>query len=127
MKDKRFLLILAALALLISCSLERSPLDPVISGKYPPDIDSLWTVSNIIKWNVAVTDGSVYADGYYIYGAYSENYYGKYDRVGQNYNKNDTTISVGNVSHEYVWFQVSSYILCPDTLEGHRSETIARP
>ena len=129
MKDKIFLLILAALAILISCSLERSPFDPVISGKYPPDIDTLWFANEItLTWNVASTIGNdsiYYANGYYIYAA--QEYYGKYDRVGQNYNKNDTIFSVGNVFHKYVWFKVSSYILCPDTLEGHYSETITRP
>jgi|UPI00037E3DCD hypothetical protein len=94
----------------------------------PPGIDTLWTVPNTIKWNVAVTDDSVYANGYYIYGAFSDNYYGKYDRIGQNYSKNDTTFSVDNASHEYVWFKVSSYVVVkPDTLEGYFSEIIGRP
>ncbi len=132
MKDKIFLLILAALSLLISCSLERGPFDPVISGKYPPDIDTLWFANDEITltWNVAATienDSIYYANGYYIYAA--QKYYGKYDRIKQNYSKEDTTFSVDEAWFEYYyrWFKVSSYILCPDTLEGHYSETITPP
>lgn len=122
-----FLLLLSAI-LILSCSLSRNnPLDPIGNPDVfaPPvvQIDTLNTDPNLIKWYVAITKEDSLADGYYIYGAFQDNYFGTYDRVGRGIGPNDTTFLKNNVSHDYVWFKITSYnIFDGGTLEGKFSQ-----
>ncbi|MCD6329367.1 MAG: hypothetical protein J7M10_03285 [Candidatus Cloacimonetes bacterium] len=123
-----FILIATSAILILSCSLSRNnPLDPLGNPDVfaPPvvQIDTLNTDPDLIKWYVAITEEDSLADGYYIYGAFQDNYFGTFDKVGKNISAFDTTFSKDNVSHDYVWFKISSYnIFEGDTLEGKFSD-----
>jgi len=123
-----FILIAISAILILSCSLSRNnPLDPLGNPDVfaPPvvQIDTLNISPDLIKWYVAMTKEDSLADGYYIYAAFQDNYFGTYDRVGRNISAYDTTFSKDNVSHDYVWFKITSYnIFESDTLEGKFSQ-----
>ena len=123
-----FILLALSATLILSCSLSRNnPLDPIGNPDVfaPPvvQIDTLNTSPDLIKWYVAVTKEDSLADGYYIYAAFQDNYFGTYDRVGKNISAFDTTFSKDIVSHDYVWFKITSYnIFESDTLEGKFSQ-----
>ena len=123
-----FILLLISAILILSCSLSRNnPLDPLGNPDVfaPPvvQIDTLNTDPDLIQWYVAITKEDSLADGYYIYGAFQDNYFGTYDRVEKNLSAYDTTFSKGDVSHEYIWFKITSYnIFDGDTLEGKFSQ-----
>jgi hypothetical protein len=123
-----FILLLLSAILILSCSLSRNnPLDPIGNPDVfaPPvvQIDTLNTNPDLIKWYVAMTKEDSLADGYYIYGAFQQHYFGTYDRVGRNVSAYDTTFSKDDVSHEYIWFKITSYnIFDGDTLEGKFSQ-----
>jgi len=123
-----FILLFISAILILSCSLSRNnPLDPLGNPDVfaPPvvQIDTLNTDPDLIKWYVAITKEDSLADGYYIYGAFQDNYFGTYDRVRRNVSAYDTTFSKDYVSHEYVWFKITSYnIFENDTLEGKFSQ-----
>lgn len=123
-----FILLLLSAILILSCSLSRNnPLDPLGNPDVfaPPvvQIDTLNTYPDLIKWYVAITKEDSLADGYYIYAAFQDNYFGTYDRVEKNVSAYDTTFSKNDVSHEYIWFKITSYnIFDGDTLEGKFSQ-----
>ncbi|HHI87374.1 MAG TPA: hypothetical protein ENK03_00320 [Candidatus Cloacimonetes bacterium] len=123
-----FILLLLSAILILSCSLSRNnPLDPIGNPDVfaPPvvQIDTLNTDPDLIKWYVAITKEDSLADGYYIYAAFQDNYFGTYDRVDRNISAYDTTFSKNDVSHEYIWFKITSYnIFNGDTLEGKFSQ-----
>ncbi|OPX24179.1 MAG: hypothetical protein B1H05_05505 [Candidatus Cloacimonas sp. 4484_140] len=123
-----FILLLISAILILSCSLSRNnPLDPIGNPDVfaPPvvQIDTLNTDPDLIKWYVAITKEDSLADGYYIYAAFQDNYFGTYDRVDRNISAHDTTFSKNDVSHEYIWFKITSYnIFNGDTLEGKFSQ-----
>ncbi len=123
-----FILLLISAILILSCSLSRNnPLDPLGNPDVfaPPvvQIDTLNTDPDLIQWYVAITKEDSLADGYYIYAAFQDNYFGTYDRVEKNLSAYDTTFSKGDVSHEYIWFKITSYnIFDGDTLEGKFSQ-----
>ena len=123
-----FILLLISAILILSCSLSRNnPLDPIGNPDVfaPPvvQIDTLNTDPDLIKWYVAITKEDSLADGYYIYAAFQDNYFGTYDRVDRNISAYDTTFSKNDVSHEYIWFKITSYnIFNGDTLEGKFSQ-----
>lgn len=113
---------------IISCSLSRNnPLDPIGNPDVfaPPivQIDTVNTTSNQITWFVAITEEDSLADGYYIYGAFQNNYFGTYDRVKTRVSPNDTIFDKNEVSEDYVWFKLSSYnVFNGDTLEGKSTQ-----
>ncbi len=123
-----FILLLISAFLILSCSLSRNnPLDPLGNPDVfaPPvvQIDTLNTDPDLIKWYIAITKEDSLADGYYIYAAFQDNYFGTYDRVEKNVSAYDTTFSKDDVSHEYIWFKITSYnVFDGDTLEGKFSQ-----
>ena len=123
-----FILLLISAILILSCSLSRNnPLDPIGNPDIfaPPvvQIDTLNVDPDLIKWYVALTKEDSLADGYYIYAAFQDNYFGTYDRIDRNISAYDTTFSKDDVTHEYVWFKITSYnIFDGDTLEGKFSQ-----
>jgi len=123
-----FILIIFIYLCIISCSLSRNnPLDPIGNPDVfaPPivQIDTVNTTSNQITWFVAITEEDSLADGYYIYGAFQNNYFGTYDRVKTRVSPNDTIFDKNEVSEDYVWFKLSSYnVFNGDTLEGKSTQ-----
>lgn len=123
-----FVLVTITGILIISCSLSRNnPLDPLGNPDVfaPPivHIDTLNVNPNLVKWFIARTEEDSLSDGYNIYAAFQENYFGTFDRVGRNISPNDTTFNKNDVSHEYVWFKITSYnVFENDTLEGKFSQ-----
>jgi len=109
---------------IISCSLSRNnPLDPLGNPDVftPPtvQIDTINTNPNIIKWFIGKTKEDSLADGYYIYGAFQQNYFGTFDRIDRNPSPEDTIFYKNEVSTDYVWFKITSYnVFNGDTLEG---------
>ena len=123
-----FIFITISAILILSCSLSRNnPLDPLGNPDVfaPPivQIDTLNTDPDLIKWHVAVTDEGNLADGYYIYGAFQDNYFGTFDRVDRGIQPGDTIFNKKHASFEYIWFKITSYnVFEGDTLEGKFSQ-----
>ncbi len=129
MKKHYFFIVLLAFSVIviISCSLSRNnPLDPIGNPEVftPPtvQIDTLNTDPNMVKWFIGITKEDSLADGYFVYGAFQQNYYGTFDRIDRNPSPVDTFFDKSSVSTDYVWFKITSYnVFNGDTLEGRFS------
>lgn len=141
MKNIVLLSIILFAVVIFSCSLEHTnPLDPQMNPDVyePPRVDSLWVYYNnfLLTWvkpfyTRQYPDTTIFADGYYIWGAREWNT--KFDLLSVNYGANDTTLNVENyhIEDNYLVFKVSSYKVYypespfkPDTLEGYSSRAV---
>src|SRR6056297_1036192 len=134
MKKLYIAIFVILLIIVLSCSLDRTnPLDPEVNPSIysPPRVDSLWVYFNNFKLTwvkpyYQAQDTTIYADGYFIWGARSWNT--KFDLIGNNVGADNTIIDVEEfyVERNYLVFRVSSYLVYPpnDTLEGYNSKAV---
>lgn len=131
-----FFFILILIVAFISCSLDRNnPLDPIDHpGVYsPPQVDSLWIDVDSLKWIKPVTalsDTTIYADGYFVWGA--KQWDTKFDLLEIKFNADETSSYVNefHIEEGYLVFKVSSYKIYSseaDTLEGYSSKAVTFP
>ncbi|MBS3741825.1 MAG: hypothetical protein KGY74_06875 [Candidatus Cloacimonetes bacterium] len=134
MKKLYIAIFVILLIIVLSCSLDRTnPLDPEVNSNIytPPRVDSLWVYFNNFKltWIKPYyhdQDTTIYADGYFVWGARSWNT--KFDLIDNNVGADNTIIDVEEfyVERNYLVFRVSSYLVYPpnDTLVGYSSKAV---